>query len=61
MLKDMNMEIVVEGIETKEMVDAFSELKCDFIQGYYFSKAISKDDFIKFILKSHKKENSVNA
>lgn len=52
MLKDMNMEIVVEGIETKEMVEAFSELKCDFIQGYYFSKAISKDDFVKFIMKS---------
>lgn len=50
MLKDMNMEIVVEGIETKEMVEAFSDLKCDFIQGYYFSKAISKDEFVKFIL-----------
>ena len=35
MLKDMKMEIVVEGIETQEMVDAFSDLKCDFIQGYF--------------------------
>lgn len=49
MLKDMQMEIVVEGIETQEMVDAFSDLKCDFIQGYYFSKPICKKDFIKFI------------
>lgn len=56
MLKDMNMEIVVEGIETKEMVDAFSNLKCDFIQGYYFSKAISKNDFVKFIMNSQQKE-----
>lgn len=59
MLKDMNMEIVVEGIETKEMVQAFSELKCDFIQGYYFSKAISKDDFVKFILAAIKKKELV--
>ena len=59
MLKDMNMEIVVEGIETKEMVQAFSELKCDFIQGYYFSKAISKDDFVKFILASIRKKELV--
>lgn len=56
MLKDMNMEIVVEGIETKEMLDAFSDLKCDFIQGYYFSKAIPKDDFVKFISEAHQKE-----
>ena len=52
MLKDMQMEIVVEGIETKEMLDAFSELECDFIQGYFFSKPICKDDFIKFIADS---------
>ena len=50
MLKDMNMEIVVEGIETQEMVDAFSNLKCDFIQGYFFSKPIPKNDFVAFIL-----------
>lgn len=49
MLKDMKMEIVVEGIETKEMVEAFSNLKCDFIQGYFFSKPIRKDEFVKFI------------
>ena len=49
MLKDMDMEIVVEGIETSEMVDAFSELKCDFIQGYFFSKPIPEQDFVKFI------------
>ncbi len=49
MLKDMEMEIVVEGIETQEMVEAFSNLKCDFIQGYFFSKPICKDDFVEFI------------
>lgn len=49
MLKDMNIEIVVEGIETEEMLKTFSGLKCDFIQGYYFSKPICRDDFVKFI------------
>lgn len=49
MLKDMKMEIVVEGIETQEMVDAFSNLKCDFIQGYFFSRPICKAEFIDFI------------
>ncbi len=49
MLKDMDMEIVVEGVETKEMLDAFSKLKCDFIQGYFFSKPIPRSDFVEFI------------
>ena len=55
MLKSMNMEIVVEGVETKEMVKRFSELHCDYIQGYYFSKPIPAEDFGKFILKNLKK------
>ena len=49
MLKDMNMEIVVEGIETQEMLDFFTGLHCDFIQGYFFSKPIPKPEFINFI------------
>lgn len=49
MLKDMNMEIVVEGVETQEMLDAFSQLKCDFIQGYFFSKPIPRKEFVAFI------------
>ncbi len=56
MLKDMEMEIVVEGIETKEMLDTFSNMKCDFIQGYFFSKPISKDDFVAFIMEAHKQQ-----
>ncbi len=53
MLKDMNMEIVVEGIETQQMVEQFTKLNCDFIQGYYYSKPIPEDDFIEFIKKAH--------
>ena len=49
MLKAMNIEVVVEGIETQEMVDVFSNLKCDFIQGYFFSKPLPKPDFVKLI------------
>ena len=54
MLKDMNMEIVVEGVETQEMLDAFTNLQCDFIQGYYFSKPIPRNDFVTFITNSNK-------
>lgn len=49
MLKDMDMEIVVEGIETQHMAEQFAALNCDFIQGYYYSKPIPEDDFVEFI------------
>lgn len=49
MLKAMNMEIVVEGIETQEMLDVFSNLKCDFIQGYYFSRPLPANEFVKLV------------
>ena len=52
MLKDMNMEIVVEGVETEEMASAFSDMNCDFIQGYFFSKPIPQNDFVEFIKKN---------
>ncbi len=52
MFKDMDMEIVVEGIETEQMVRRFSDLRCDFIQGYYYSKPVPQKDFVKFIEKN---------
>lgn len=49
MIKAMGMEVVVEGIETQEMVDIFSDLKCDFIQGYFFSRPLPKNEFVKLV------------
>lgn len=49
MIKEMNMKIVVEGIETQQLVDKFTNLKCEFIQGYFYSKPLPKDKFIEFV------------
>lgn len=53
MLKDMDMEIVVEGIEDSDTADQFASLDCDFIQGYYYSRPIPEDEFVDFIRKAH--------
>lgn len=37
--------IVAEGIETKETLAILKEMKCDYGQGYYFSKAITIEEF----------------
>ena len=51
MLRELNLEIVVEGVETKEQVDLMTNLNCDYIQGYHFSKPLPKTEFITFIQK----------
>ena len=49
MMKDIDKEIVCEGVETKEQLDKLTALGVDFIQGYYFSKPLPADKFIAFI------------
>lgn len=49
MIKEMNMQIVVEGIETKQLAEKFTELECEFIQGFYYSKPMPKDKLIAFL------------
>ncbi len=51
MLKDMNMSIVVEGIETEGLMKKFADLKCEYIQGYYYSRPVPEADFIAFMQK----------
>ena len=43
----MDVTITAEGIETAEMADALSEIGCDFLQGYYYSRPIPMDEFVK--------------
>ncbi len=46
--KDLGMKTVAEGIDEKWQVDELSELHCDMIQGYYFSKPMPLEDFNRF-------------
>ena len=43
--KRLGVKTIVEGVETREQVEFMRKLKCDIIQGYYYSKPISKEDF----------------
>lgn len=46
----MNSKVVAEGVETKEQYDYLKKIGCDYIQGYYFSKPVPKEEFVKFII-----------
>lgn len=47
--RSMGMSVVQEGVETKELFDKVIAMGCDVIQGYYYAKAISLEEFKIFI------------
>lgn len=49
MIFGMELEIVAEGIELAEEHAMMTELGIQHIQGYYFSKPLSEEDFISFL------------
>lgn len=53
LLKEIGMEIVVEGVETAEVFEEFAEMGCDYIQGYYFSRPLPQEEFVEFIQKAN--------
>lgn len=48
MSKKMEVQVVAEGVETKEQIDWLISKGCHIMQGFYFSKPLEKNDFIKF-------------
>lgn len=49
MIHGMELQIVSEGIETKEQFDTMENLGISYIQGYYFSKPLPSMAFLEFI------------
>lgn len=49
MAKTMTLPIIVEGVETKKQCEFLMELGCRYIQGYYFYKPLSREDFEKVV------------
>lgn len=41
--KELNLDIIAEGVETEAQKDILSEINCNIIQGYFISPAINKE------------------
>ena len=50
--KNLSMQTLAEGVETKEQADMLRDFGCDIFQGYYFAKPLTKDDLVEFVLAS---------
>lgn len=50
MAKDMNMEIVAEGVENEVQLNYIRSLGCPIVQGYYFAKPMKTEDAKNYAL-----------
>jgi diguanylate cyclase (GGDEF)-like protein len=53
MAKSLSLDIIAEGIETKDQKDSIIELGCEKIQGYFYSKPLSAEDLETLLLENH--------
>lgn len=44
---DLNIKVVAPGVETREQLLFLKQAGCDQCQGYYFSKPIASEDFLR--------------
>lgn len=43
----LGMNVIAEGVETAEQVKLLREMECDDIQGFYYSRPLPREEFIK--------------
>jgi EAL domain-containing protein (putative c-di-GMP-specific phosphodiesterase class I) len=48
---NLKLKVIAEGVETAEQLATLDKLGCDEIQGYYFSRPLSPQDFVVFAKK----------
>jgi len=44
---NLNCDVVAEGVETESQYEILKNIDCDYIQGYYFSKPLGREEFRK--------------
>ena len=50
MIQDLNVECVIEGVETREQVEMLKQMNVHDVQGYFFGEPIPKEEFYRKVL-----------
>ena len=55
-----DLEVIAEGVDDKDQVEILKKLKCNTIQGWYYSQALPQKEYEKFLLNNpfERKENN---
>ena len=54
MSKELKLHIIAEGVESLAQANHLAVLGCDYFQGYFFSRPLDEEDFLKVIQKKIK-------
>jgi len=49
MAKKLSLEVVCEGVETKEQVEFLRGVNCNYAQGYFYSRPVSMEEFTRIV------------
>ncbi|MBR1470318.1 MAG: EAL domain-containing protein [Lachnospiraceae bacterium] len=49
MAQRLHLKVVMEGVETEAQIRKLLALGCDYFQGYFFSKPVKGEDFIRYV------------
>ena len=49
MIKDLDMKVLAEGVETQHHIDFLEQIGCDFLQGYYYSRPLPVSELMDVI------------
>ena len=54
------MEVIAEGVDKKEQLEILKKIRCDTIQGFYYSEPLAKKDYEMFLVQNNfeKKEDA---
>ncbi|ASM49396.1 hypothetical protein PESP_a1255 [Pseudoalteromonas espejiana DSM 9414] len=53
--QNLDLHVVAEGVEQANQIEILKKLNCETVQGYYYSKPLSKDEFTAFLKQQQSK------
>lgn len=48
----LNYRVIAEGVETEQQLSILSEMNCDYVQGYYFSRPVPSEEMENMLKKN---------
>jgi EAL domain-containing protein (putative c-di-GMP-specific phosphodiesterase class I) len=55
--QNLELHVVAEGVEKAEQLAILEELNCQTVQGYFYSKPLSAEEFTEFLKQQKKVKN----
>jgi len=58
MIKSLDMTVLAEGVEAEDQAQWLMSLGCDYLQGYYYSRPVPKNEYLELMKKNMEEKNN---